>query len=258
MKTFAKKLLYHPLFLVLLVLILWQAVYEFSGCSDLFFPNPKQVMLLLYNGFLKTYDLWFAIGISIKRLVIGYLLTLLIGIPLGMLCHTSEILRATLGKIAIGFQTLPSICWVPLTLLWFGQSDTAIIFVICMGSLWSLILGTMRSIQLVPHIYIRAAYTMGARGFTLWQTVIFPAALPYLVNVMKQSWAFAWRSLLSAEIYISTISGLGLGQLLHYGREMQSMDQVISIIIILIFLGLLIDRYIFLPIEKSIEKRWGK
>lgn len=244
-------------FYLILLLGIWQLSYKLGLYSDFFFPSPAEVIMFLWDGFFKNGDLWIAIGISFKRLFLGFFISLLIGVPLGMLCCTSNFLKATLKKIALGLQTLPSICWVPLTLLWFGQNNFAIIFVVCMGSIWSLIIGTEHSIQHIPSIYLKVAYTMGARRLMVLRTVVFPAALPLLVASIKQSWAFAWRSLLSAEIYISTIDGLGLGQLLHYGREMQAMGQVVSIILVLIFVGLFIEKFVFLPIENYITKRWG-
>ena len=256
--SFSKRSFIQSLLYFFLAIALWQWVTSFDDYSDLFFPKPMQVVHFLWEGFASDGILWSAIAISFKRLIIGYLLSVFIGIPLGMLCSHSNFLKNTIRKLALGFQTLPSICWVPLTLLWFGQSDTAIIFVVVMGSIWSLMLSTEQSVQRVPEIYIRAATTMGARKCVLFRTVIFPAILPGLVISMKHSWAFAWRSLMSAEIYISAISGLGLGQLLHYGREIQAMDQVVSIIFILTLIGLFIEHYLFLPIERLIEKRWGK
>ena len=253
-----KGIFYSSYFYLACLLILWHVSYTLGWYSDLFFPSLQQVIEFLIDGFWKDCSLWGAIWISFKRLFIGYFISLILGIFLGMLCYSLPVFNLTLKKLALGFQTLPSICWVPLTLLWFGQTDVAIIFVIVMGSVWGLILGTDQSIQRVPEIYIKAAYTMGARKFTLWRTVIFPAAFPSMIVAMKQGWAFAWRSLLSAEIYISAVSGLGLGQLLHYGREMQAMDQVVSIILILITIGLLIEHCLFLPIEKNITKRWGR
>lgn len=248
---------YKPFLYLCLAILIWQCTSMMGLYSDLFFPNPAQVVQFFIQGFFQDKVLWQAIGISCQRLFIGYLITLGLGIPLGICCCHSEFLQQTLHKLALGLQTLPSICWVPLTLLWFGQTDTSIIFVVCMGSIWGLILGTEQSIKNVPTIFVKAARTMGARGFVLWRTVLFPAAFPALINTIKQSWAFAWRSLLSAEIYISTIHGLGLGQLLHYGREMQAMNQVIGIIIILIALGLFVDQC-FTKIEAWIEKRWGR
>lgn len=257
MNFFKRSCVQSSLYLILAI-VLWQWVAGFENYSDLFFPKPMQVIHFLWEGFVSNGMLWSAVAISFKRLIMGYLLSICIGIPLGILCPHSNFLKNTICKLALGFQTLPSICWVPLALLWFGQSDTAIIFVVIMGSIWSLLLSTEQSVQRVPEIYIRAAITMGARKFVLFRTVIFPAILPALVFSMKHSWAFAWRSLMSAEIYISAISGLGLGQLLHYGREMQAMDQVVSIIFILTLIGLFIEYYLFSPIEKLIEKRWGK
>ena len=245
-------------FYFLLIIILWQLAFSLKLYSDFFFPSPAQVIAFFWENALKGTVLWQAMDISLKRLLTGYFISLAIGIPLGMLCYKSNFLKLTLRKLALGFQTLPSICWVPITLLWFGQNNTAIIFVVCMGSVWGLIIGTENSIQHIPNIYLKAAYTMGARRLTLLRTVIFPAAFPALITSLKQCWAFAWRSLLSAEIYISTIDGIGLGQLLHYGREMQAMDQVISIILVLIAIGLFIERFVFLPIEHSIAKRWGE
>lgn len=244
-------------FYLLLAIFFWQLAFSLELYSDFFFPSPSQVVSFFWENCIKGTVLWQALDISIKRLLTGYFISLILGIPLGMLCYKSNFLKLTLRKLALGFQTLPSICWVPITLLWFGQNNTAIIFVVCMGSVWGLIIGTENSIQRIPNIYLKAAYTMGARRFTLLRTVVFPAAFPALITSLKQCWAFAWRSLLSAEIYISTIDGIGLGQLLHYGREMQAMDQVISIILVLITIGLFVEKFVFLPIEHSIAKRWG-
>lgn len=253
-----KRIFHSSYFYLMLVLIVWQVSYSLGWYSDLFFPSLQQVVEYLLDGFWEDYSLWLAVWISCKRLLIGYSISLVLGVFSGVLCHSFPIFNITLGKLALGLQTLPSICWVPLTLLWFGQTDFAIIFVIVMGSVWGLLLSTEQSIERVPEIYIKAACTMGARKFTLWRTVIFPAAFPSMIVAMKQGWAFAWRSLLSAEIYISAVRGLGLGQILHYGREMQAMDQVVSIILILIMIGLVIEHCLFLPIEKNISKRWGK
>ena len=236
--------------------LLWQLTYECHLYSDLLFPTPLQVFHFLYQG-VADGVLLLAIKITLKRLFIGYSLSLLLGIPLGILCYRFASMRYSLGRLALGFQTLPSICWVPLTLLWFGQTDRAIYFVVIMGSLWSLILSTELSVRQIPPLYIKAAKTMGARGIVLWWTVMLPGALPFIITGMKQSWAFAWRSLMAAEIYISAISGLGLGQLLHYGREMQAMDQVFGVILIIIAIGLMAEKLLFIPLENSLHRRWG-
>ena len=127
-------------------------------------------------------------------LLIGYAIGVVIGLPLGLLTSTSEYFEAsTIGALALGLQTLPSVCWVPLALLWVGQSEAAMLFVVVMGTVWSVVIATNTGARTIPPIYARAARTMGSEGFDKWTRVILPAALPFVVSGMKQGWAFAWR-----------------------------------------------------------------
>jgi NitT/TauT family transport system permease protein len=130
-------------------------------------------------------------------------------------------------------------------------------FIVIMGSLWSILLATDAGVRNVPPIYSRVARTMGSRGLHTWIHVILPASLPFIVSGMKQGWAFAWRSLMAAEIYITIMTGFGLGHLLHYGRELHAMDAVIGIMIVIVLIGLLADRILFSPVEKLMHRRWG-
>ena len=145
----------------------------------------------------------------------------MIGLPLGLLTASSKFMEDTIGVLALGLQTLPSVCWVPLALLWFGQTESAMLFVVIMGTVWSVVIATDTGVRNIPPIYARAARTMGSTRLHKWTRVILPASLPYLVSGMKQGWAFAWRSLMAAEIYVTILTGFGLGHLLHYGRELQ-------------------------------------
>jgi NitT/TauT family transport system permease protein len=98
---------------------------------------------------------------------------------------------------------------------------------------------------------------MGSRWLHTWLKVIMPASLPFIVSGMKQGWAFAWRSLMAAEIFVTILTGFGLGQLLHYGRELNAMDQVIGIMVVIVFIGLLADKVLFSPWESFLHRRWG-
>jgi sulfonate transport system permease protein len=109
----------------------------------------------------------------------------------------------------------------------------------------------------VPPIFARAARTMGSRGLHTWFNVILPASLPFIVSGMKQGWAFAWRSLMAAEIYVTILTGFGLGYLLHYGRELNAMDQVIGVMLVIVVIGLLADKIVFAPCERFLHRRWG-
>jgi NitT/TauT family transport system permease protein len=146
---------------------------------------------------------------------------------------------------------------VPLALLWFGQTEAAMLFVVIMGTLWSVVIATDNGVRTVPPIYARAARTMGSKRLHTWIKVIVPASLPFIVSGMKQGWAFAWRSLMAAEIYVTILSGFGLGYLLQAGRELQAMDQVIGIMLVIIVIGVLADKILFSPWERFLYRRWG-
>jgi NitT/TauT family transport system permease protein len=192
-----------------------------------------------------------------RRLLAGYVIGLAAGLPLGLLTARFKLCADTLGVLALGLQTLPSVCWVPLAILWFGQTEAAMLFVVVMGTLWSVIIATENGARNVPPIYARAARTMGSKRLHTWLNVILPASLPYIVSGMKQGWAFAWRSLMAAEIYVTILTGFGLGHLLHYGRELNAMEQVIGVMLVIVLIGLLADKILFAPWERFLHKRWG-
>jgi NitT/TauT family transport system permease protein len=239
-----------------LVIALWQALVQAGVWSPVLVPSPVSVARYIAQA-LADGTLVHATLVTMRRLLVGYGLGLVLGLPLGLLTARIKILENTLGVIALGFQTLPSVCWVPLALLWFGQTESAMLFVVIMGTLWSALIATDNGVRTVPPIYVRAARTMGSRGLHTWMRVIVPAALPFIISGMKQGWAFAWRSLMAAEIYVTILTGFGLGHLLHYGRELQAMDQVVGIMLVIIVIGLLADKMLFSPWERFLHRRWG-
>ena len=131
------------------------------------------------------------------------------------------------------------------------------LFVVIMGTVGSVVIATSTGARSIPPIYSRLARTMGSEGFDKWTRVILPASLPFLVSGMKQGWAFAWRSLMAAEIYVTILTGFGLGHLLHYGRELNAMDQVIGVMLVIVVIGLVTDKSLFAPWERFMHRRWG-
>ncbi len=239
-----------------MLIALWQALYDLKIWSPVLLPSPVQVVRYL-QGAIVDQTLLHSTIITMRRLLTGYFFGIVVGLPLGLLTARWTLLRDTLGTTALGLQTLPSVCWVPLALLWFGQTEAAMLFVVIMGTLWSVIIATDTGVRHVPPIYPRAALTMGSKRLHIWLKVILPASLPFIVSGMKQGWAFAWRSLMAAEIYVTILTGFGLGQLLHFGREQQAMEQVIGIMIVIVLIGLLVDKTLFSPIERFLHRRWG-
>lgn len=238
------------------LIVLWEAASRAGWWSPVLVPSPLSIgqylLASLADGTLLAAGL-----VTLTRLGIGYLIGLLLGIPLGLLTARFRFAADTVGVLALGLQTLPSVCWVPLSLLWFGQTETAMLFIVVMGTLWAVLLATDHGIRQIPPIYRRAATTMGSSGFHLLWHVLLPASLPHLVSGMKQGWAFAWRSLMAAEIYVTVLTGFGLGHLLHYGRELQAMDQVAAIMLVILIVGFLADKALFSPWERFLRKRWG-
>jgi NitT/TauT family transport system permease protein len=250
-----RRLLLATLFFATLI-IWWEAMVRARVWNPLFVPSPLDVGKYFVSS-IQDKSLIFASLVTLKRLLLGYAVGVLLGLPLGLLNSRFKFSEDTVGLLALGLQTLPSVCWAPLALLWFGQTETAMFFIVIMGSVWSILLATDAGVRSVPPIYIRSARTMGSKGLHTWFKVILPASLPFIVTGMKQGWAFAWRSLMAAEIYVTILTGLGLGHLLHYGRELHAIDAVVGIMILIVVIGLLTDKILFSPIERFMHRRWG-
>ena len=239
-----------------ILVYLWHCYVQRTTQNSILLPDPSAVWDYLV-GAVKDGTLLRASAVTMRRLLIGYGIGIAIGIPLGLLTARFRLFSDTIGVLALGLQTLPSVCWVPLTLLWFGQTESAMLFVVVMGSLWSMVIATDNGVRNVPPIFSRAARTMGAKPIYTLIFVMLPASLPFIVSGMKQGWAFAWRSLMAAEIYVTIITGYGLGQLLDNGRALSAMDQVIGIMVVIIVIGLLADKILFSPWERFVHHRWG-
>jgi NitT/TauT family transport system permease protein len=237
----------------LLLLLAWELLFRLGLWPPYVFPSPTAVAAALVKGFASgQYVL--AVLTSLRRIAVGYGLSIVLGVPLGLALGRSRLMQASLGSLVVGLQALPSICWLPLALLWFGLGETAILFVVVMGALLAITISSADGVRNTPPLYLRAARTMGARGLRLYARVILPAAYPGIVSGMKLGWSFAWRSLMAGELLFIT---LGLGQALAMGRELNNMSAVIAVMLIIIAIGLGVDRLVFAPIERNIRERWG-
>jgi NitT/TauT family transport system permease protein len=141
-----------------------------------------------------------------------------------------------------------------LAILWFGLTEQAIIFVVIMGALFSITLGVDAGVKNTSPIYLKAARNLGARGIGLYAQVIMPAAMPAILNGLKQGWTFAWRSLMAGELIFFTLS---LGNLLETGRDLNDASQVMSVMVVIIVIGVTIDSLVFGPLERRVRDRWG-
>jgi len=232
---------------------LWVILAKLRVWPPYIFPTPWGVVEALWAGF-ADHSFWIAIAVSMRRMLVGYGVSVVFGMILGLGIASSKFLEETVGGLLVSLQSLPSICWLPIAVLWFGLTEKAILFVVVMGSLLSVTISMETGRRQLPKIYSMAGRNLGAKGLQLFLYVTLPASLPYIVTGLKQGWAFAWRSLISGEmIFVS----LGLGQLLMMGRDLNDMSQVIAVMVLIIALGYLVDGLVFKTLERRLEERWG-
>ena len=248
MKRVAKHLLFYSALLGGWALIAYMKIWP-----PYLFPGPRTVFDTLKAGFVD-HSFFIAIGVSMERIAVGYGVSIIIGAILGALIACSKFLEETLSPLLVSLQSLPSICWLPLAVLWFGLTEKAIIFVVVMGSLLSITISIDSGRKQIPRLYAMAGRNLGASGTAPLSTVLLPASLPVILSGLKQGWAFAWRSLISGEMIFV---GLGLGQLLILGRDLNDMSQVLAVMVLIIILGSLIDRLVFRNLERGLQRRWG-
>ena len=232
---------------------LWVLLAKLKIWPPYLFPTPWGVWEELRGGF-QDHTYWIAIAVSMRRVLVGYVISVVLGMILGLGVSSSKFLEQTMGGLLVSLQSLPSICWWPLALLWFGLSQNAILFVVIMGSLLSVTLAMEDGRKQMPKIFGQAGRNLGAKGFKLFWHVLLPASLPFIVSGLKQGWAFAWRSLITAEmLYMS----LGLGQVLMMARDFNNMSAVIAVMLVIIALGYLVDGVVFKSLERRLQHKWG-
>ena len=235
-------------------LAIWQLVYMSEILPKLSLPSPLSVGQTIIE-LLIDFTLVKGTAFTLWRLFLGFLLSLTIGLIIGLFMIKFQQFGKTMSSFAVGLQSFPSIAWIPFAILLIGFSDFGILFVVVMSSVFSVMLSTYSGLRNVPPIYIRAARNMGAKGFSLFRYVLIPAATPTLIMGMRQAWSFAWHALIGAEMLITTL--VGLGYILAVGREFSNMSQIIATMIVIFTIGLIFDRVVFIKIEEKIRDRWG-
>jgi NitT/TauT family transport system permease protein len=234
-----------------ILVVIWAAVSELARTP--LAPGPIAVAGSLLEG-LRDGTLLRAIGTSVARLLVGYGCALLLGIPLGVLLARQRAFKQAVGPVVLGLGSVPSICWLPLAILWFGLSELAIQLVVVLGAALPVAIATENSIRHVSPLVERAARTMGARGPRLMLTVMLPAALPGILGGAKIGWTFALRSLMAGELLF--VSG-GLGQLLETGRDLGDTALVLGVVVVIVLLSRLSEAVLFSPVDRAIARRWG-
>jgi NitT/TauT family transport system permease protein len=233
---------------------IWQLVYLLGIWPQVSMPSPAMVAES-FASLLQDFTLIKSIGMTMYRLVIGFAISIIIGISVGLAMVKFSGFGKTMSSFAVGLQSFPSVAWVPFAILLIGLNDFGILFVVIMSSVFSVMMSTYSGIRNIPPLYVQASRNMGAKGFSLFRYVMIPAATPSLLVGIKQAWSFAWHALIGAEILIA--ASVGLGHILLVGREFQLMDQIIASMISIFAIGLLFDRIMFSKLEDKVRDRWG-
>ncbi|WP_443073421.1 ABC transporter permease [Streptomyces sp. NBC_01429] len=255
-QTLTQKVL-PPVVAVALVLVVWQVLVWAKVTDDYKLPSPGAVWGELSDAWAQGTLLGY-IWTSVSRGLLGFLLALVIGTPLGLLVARVKFVRAAIGPILSGLQSLPSVAWVPPAVIWLGLNDSMMYAVILLGAVPSIANGLVSGVDQVPPLFLRAGRTLGATGLRGTWLIVMPAALPGYLAGLKQGWAFSWRSLMAAEIIASSPDlGVGLGQLLENGRTNSSMSMVFLAIFLILIVGIAIDLLIFSPLERRVLRGRG-
>jgi NitT/TauT family transport system permease protein len=239
---------------IVLVLVIWQLVH-LSGWKSLVLKGPTTVLPDLW-GMMHHAVLWDAIGVTLRRAALGYSLALVIGTLIGLLVARIPPLRAAVGSIITGLQTMPSIAWAPFAIVLFGGTTSAILFIIILGAAPSIASGLITGVDYTPPLLLRAGRTMGLSGFALYRYLILPASLPAYVAGLKQGWAFAWRSLMAGELLVQIIGQYSIGQQLDVAQDNLDFASVTSIIIVILIVGIAVDT-LFTKADLAIRRRRG-
>ncbi|TRV79691.1 ABC transporter permease [Streptomyces sp. 130] len=246
-----------PAVAVALVLVVWQLLVWGEVTEDYKLPSPSAVWDSARDMWLRG-TLLDVVWTSVSRGLLGFLLSVAIGTPLGLLVARVKLVRAAIGPILSGLQSLPSVAWVAPAVIWLGLNDSMMFAVILLGAVPSIANGLVSGVDQVPPLFLRAGRTLGATGLRGTWLIVMPAALPGYLAGLKQGWAFSWRSLMAAEIIASSPDlGLGLGQLLENGRNNADMPGIFLAIILILFVGIAIDLLIFSPLERWVLRSRG-
>jgi NitT/TauT family transport system permease protein len=246
---------------IVLAVLLWQVAYwvlvEWTQTKPPYlFPAPAEALSTFFS-MLGTEQFWTAVGVTLRRALVGYLIALVVGTAIGLAVARIRALRAGVGSLITGLQTMPSIAWFPFAIVLVGLNEKAIMFVVLIGAAPSIANGVISGVDHIPPQFLKLGQVLGARGPSLYRHIVVPAMLPHYVSGLNQGWAFAWRSLMAGELLgVVAASGLGMGGLLNGARMMNDMAKLEAVMLAILIVGMLVDG-VFTSISSRMRRRRG-
>jgi len=233
----------------------WQLVVWSGWRPDYLLPGPLPVFQRLSED-LSQPTFYAGVAVTLRRALVGYAIAIAIGSVIGVLVARAPIVRKAVGHAILGLQSMPSIAWLPLAILLFQQSEGAVLVVVILGAAPAVATGLLAGVDHVQPLLVRVGRVMGARGIQLYRYVILPAALPGYVGGLKQGWAFAWRSLMAAEIINIIANQPSIGQQLQFAHDFADAQQLLALMIVIFFIGVTVDLG-FGFADRAIRRRRG-
>jgi len=237
-------------------LALWQIVAWTHWKPSYVLPGPGASLGRLASD-IANGRLVHAAATTMRRVVVGYGVAVVVGVVLGLVVSRSRVVRTAIGSLITGLQTMPTIAWFPLAIVLFGLTETAILFVVVLGAAPAIANGLISGVDHIPPLWLRAGRVLGARGLSTYRHIVLPAALPGFVAGLKQGWAFAWRSLMAGELIVIIAARPALGVNLQLARENSDAPGLVATMVAILFIGIVIDALFFARIETAIRRRWG-
>jgi NitT/TauT family transport system permease protein len=219
-------------------LVLWTMLAAWGGMDPTFLPAPLQVLQKTWFWATEN-DLLGDMGISIYRVVSGFLLSAVIALPLGLLIGSYRSVQALLEPLTDFVRYMPAVAFIPLVMIWIGIDESAKISIIFIGTFFQMVLMVAEDVRRVPAAQVEAAQTMGANRQELIEKVIFPSAKPALLDTLRITMGWAWTYLVVAEL-VAANSGLGYA-ILRAQRFLQT-DTIFAGIIVIGLIGLITDQ----------------
>ncbi|WP_045740018.1 ABC transporter permease [Actinoplanes rectilineatus] len=240
---------------ITIAVLAWQAVVWAQWKPEYLLPGPGAVLTELLD-IVSTPDFWSGVQLTLTRALSGFVLAVVIGTVVGVAVSRFAPLRAAIGSLITGLQTMPSVMWFPLAILLFQISESAILFVVVIGAAPSVANGLISGIDYVPRTWLRVGQVLGLKGVAKYRHLILPAALPSFISGLKQGWAFSWRSLMAGELLLTVPGALSIGVRMQNARDLVDAQAVLSYIIVVLIIGIIIDA-LFNVADNAARKRWG-
>ncbi len=236
-----------------LILLVWQ-IAVWTHFRPTILQSPADVARQLWH-LAGTSSFWQSCEITAEQALFGYLLVVVVGVVIGTAVARIPVLRAAIGSLLTGMQTLPSVLWYPVAYMVWGQNWRSVILMMVLGAVPAAANGVISGIDLVPPGLLRAGRVLGARGLALERHVVLPAAFPSIVGGLKQAWAFAWHALMAGEFLI-VVFPLSLGARTVNALTQAEFDVVVALMVVIVLVGILVDTG-FSRLNLAVRRRYG-